>query len=161
MISRADASALHDRHVLDSLRGVPHLPAEARTMCDLGSGAGFPGIPLAIARPDLRTSLVEPRRARAAFLELAVERLPLPGATVFPGRAEDLASKFDVCVARGFGGVRATWEAAQRLLAPGGRLLYWAGVSFRPDETPANALVTAVEEPDLESGGPIVIMARQ
>jgi 16S rRNA (guanine527-N7)-methyltransferase len=128
---------------------------------DLGSGAGFPGIPVAVARPDLQVTLSEPRQARAAFLELAVERLQLPNVRVFAGPAEELPPGFDMCVARGFGHARRTWGVARDLIRPAGALMYWAGKSFVLDDVPPDAQARVVAEATLESGGPIVIMTRQ
>ena len=59
-------------------------------MCDIGSGAGLPGIVLAIRRPDLHVTLVEPLLRRTTFLELAVSRMGLTNVTVHRGRAEEL-----------------------------------------------------------------------
>ena len=161
MVAASDAGHLHTRHILDSLRAVAHISAQAGRIVDLGSGAGLPGLPIAVVRPALEVTLTEPRQARVAFLELAVQTLGLPNVRVFPGPAEELASGFDVCLARGFGDVRRSWIAARDLLDPGGDLLYWAGRTFEIDEAPPEARVRAVGEPTLESGGPIVIMTRQ
>ena len=161
MVAASDAGQLHTRHILDSLRAVDHISARAERIVDLGSGAGLPGLPVAVARPDLEVTLAEPRQARAAFLELAVEMLRLPNVRVFPGPAEELASGFDVCLARGFGDARRSWVAARDLLDPVGALVYWAGGTFRKGDTPPDARVRAIGEPTLESGGPIVIMTRQ
>jgi 16S rRNA (guanine527-N7)-methyltransferase len=161
LIARSDAPDLRERHVLDSLRGVPLVPAAARDVVDLGSGAGLPGIPLAIALPEIRFTLVDSRRSRIAFLELILEDLPLPNVTVLAGRAEELRLRSDVCVARGFAGPGGTWKTAERLLQPAGRLLYWAGASFDVGDVPEGARLVGLGEPALESGGPIAIMARQ
>lgn len=161
MVAASDAGHLHTRHILDSLRAVAHISAGAERIVDLGSGAGLPGLPLAVARPDLEVTLAEPRQARAAFLELAVQTLRLPNVQVFPRPAEELASGFDVCLARGFGDARRSWVVARGLLDPEGDLIYWAGRTFKRDDTPPDARVRAVGEPTLESGGPIVIMTRQ
>jgi 16S rRNA (guanine527-N7)-methyltransferase len=161
MIAASDAGRLRTRHILDSLRAIPHISTEAERIADLGSGAGLPGIPVAVARPDLEIILAEPRQARAAFLELAIERLRLPNARVFPHPAEELAPGFDVCLARGFGDALTTWIAARDLLLPDGVLIYWGGETFGADVPPAGARVRAVGEAALESGGPIVIMTRE
>ena len=161
LVGSADAGDLEHRHILDSLRGAPLVHPSARDVADLGSGAGLPGIPLAVALPHLGFTLVDSRRRRVAFLELVVEDLGLSNVTVVEGRVEDLAPGFDVCVARGFGGPGPSWGAAEPLLRPDGRLLYWAGASFRVGEVPDGARVLGLGEPTLESGGPIVIMARQ
>ena len=161
MVAVSDAGDLHTRHILDSLRAVPHISAGAERIADLGSGAGLPGLPVAVARPDLEVTLAEPRQARAAFLELAVQTLRLPNVQVFPQPAEELASGFDVCLARGFGDVRRSWVVARDLLDPAGDLIYWAGRTFKTDHTPPDVRVRGLGEPTLESGGPIVIMTRQ
>ena len=160
IVSASDSAHLRTRHILDSLRAVPHIPPAARIV-DLGSGAGFPGLPVAVVRPELDVTLSEPRQARAAFLELAVEKLHLLNVHVFAGPAEELTGGFDVCLARGFGDAARTWGVARDLLGSGGTLIYWAGRSFTDDDVPADAQVTATGEAALESGGPIVIMTRQ
>jgi 16S rRNA (guanine527-N7)-methyltransferase len=161
IVAASDSGHVRTRHILDSLRAIPHLPAGAERVVDLGSGAGLPGLPIAIVRPELEVTMTEPRQARAAFLELAVERLRLPNVRVFPKPAEDLDPGFDVCLARGFGDASRTWEVARVLLHPSGQLLYWAGRSFTLEDAPSGAFVRAVGEATLESGGPIVIMTRQ
>jgi 16S rRNA (guanine527-N7)-methyltransferase len=160
LVAASDAGQLRTRHILDSLRAVPHISAQERVV-DLGSGAGLPGLPVAVVRPDLDITLAETRQARAAFLELVVERLRLPNVQVFPGPAEELASVFDVCLARGFGDALSTWVIARDLLRPLGGLIYWAGQTFRVDDQPPDARIELVGDATLESGGPIVIMTRQ
>ena len=161
LIARGDVSGLRERHLLDSLRGAPLVPAGSRDVADLGTGAGLPGIPLAIALPEVSFTLVDSRRSRIAFLELVLEHLRLPNVTLLAARAEQVPPGFDVCVARGFGGPAPSWAAAERLLRPGGRLLYWAGASFDPRDLPTGARLEGLGDPALESGGPIAIMARQ
>jgi 16S rRNA (guanine527-N7)-methyltransferase len=161
IVAASDSAHLRTRHILDSLRALPHLPDDAERVVDLGSGAGLPGLPIAVVRPDLVITLSESRQARAAFLELVVERLGLPNVRVSPEPAEGLEPGFDVCLARGFGDASRTWEVARVLLHPFGELLYWAGRTFTLDDVPSGASVRAVGEAALESGGPIVIMTRQ
>ena len=162
MVAASDAGELWERHILDSLRLLPLLPSGTLRVVDLGSGAGLPGIPLAVADPELEVTLAETRSARIAFLELAVERLGLTRVHVFPGRAEELPERsFDLCVARGFGDARRSWSVADGLLRSGGGLAYWAGRSYDASDVPSGARVEHVGEPALESGGPIVIMTRQ
>ncbi len=161
IVAASDSGHLRDRHILDSLRAVPHISGEVETVVDLGSGAGLPGLPIAVVRPDLEVTLTESRQTRAAFLELAVERLQLGNVSVFPQPAEELTPGFDVCLARGFGSASRTWEVARVLLDPQGALFYWAGRSFTLEEAPAGASSKAIAEATLESGGPIVIMTRE
>ena len=161
LIAGDDAERLRERHVEDGLRALP-LVLDGHHVVDLGSGAGLPGIPLAIGAPHSRVVLAEARRTRAAFLELAVEQLHLPNASVHAGRVEALPREFDLALARGFGDAAKTWGVAADLLLPGGRLAYWAGKSFdAADDVPADVRFDLLDEPGLESRGPIVIMARQ
>lgn len=161
MVASSDRDHLRERHVLDSLRGVPLLGSAKGPVVDLGSGAGLPGIPVAVARPDLLLTLVEPRQLRVAFLELAVERLSLSNVRVFPGPAQELPPDAEACLARGFGDPSRTWEVARGLLHADGSLIYWAGTKFRTDQVPEDARIVGIGSPTLESGGPIVIMTRQ
>lgn len=159
MIAISDREHLRTRHILDSLRAVPYI--EQDPVVDLGSGAGLPGLPIAVARPDLVVTLAEPRQARAAFLELATERLGLPNVRVLSRPAEELTPGYAACLARGFGDVSKTWAVAREALRSGGDLIYWAGRTFRTEHAPADARIRAIGDATLESGGPIVIMTRQ
>ena len=162
MVAASDAGHLRERHVLDSLRAVPHILAGPLAVLDLGSGAGLPGIPIAIARSDLTVALVEPRQQRAAFLELVAERLRLGNVTVLPRPVEELTIEpVDLILARGFRAPSMTWIGARDLLTPRGELDLLGGSTFRDDQLPADARVVAIGPPALESGGPIVIMTRQ
>lgn len=162
VISRSDAGNVVNRHILDSLRGARAVGPSDQAAYDLGSGGGLPGIPIAIARPQLRVSLVEARRLRAAWLELLVRDLELSNAAVVHGRIEDLVDPVDVCLARALGPLDRCWTAARPLLGPGGRLVYFAGAGFdaaRFSDIPAE--IHILDEPDLESGGPLVIIGPQ
>jgi 16S rRNA (guanine527-N7)-methyltransferase len=159
MIAASDAPRIRERHIVDSLRALPHLPHEG-SVCDLGSGAGFPGLVLAIARPDLRFVLVEVRRNRAAFLQRAAEGLT--NVTVHARRLETFRERVEVCTARAFGPPAKSWRAAERVLAPAGRLLYWAGASYdRASDLPQGVSATHFTTSALARSGPLVIMARQ
>ena len=176
LIAETDVRKIRSRHVLDSLRAVPLLSG-AGDAYDLGAGAGLPGLVIAIARPDVQVGLVDSRRGRIAFLELAIEELGLSNAAPFGARVETLSEPVDVCLARAFAPATRAWELAEPLLRPGGRLVYFAGLGEetknlreRPSSSagarsagiPSNARVLEVlSTPVLESAGPLVIMARQ
>jgi 16S rRNA (guanine527-N7)-methyltransferase len=132
LVSRGDATRLWDRHILDSLRAVACLGAGCPegALADLGSGAGLPGIPVAIALPGAHMTLVEPRVRRAAFLEMAAEELGLSNVVVDPRRAEQARLQVDGCLARALAVPAVTWRLAKPLLKRGGRLVYFAGGSF-------------------------------
>lgn len=160
LVATSDLDRIDERHVLDGLRGVPSLPARSHSVVDLGSGGGVPGIPVAIARPDVGVVLAEVRRNRAAFLELVVDELRLPNVRVHPGRAEALEGSFGACVARAFAPPAATWEIARPLLEPQGVLLYWAGRAFDPErDLPVDVQVRILERDPLANGGALVIMS--
>ena len=116
-----EAPRIWERHVLNCAVVAELLPDGARTV-DIGSGAGLPGIPLVLARPDLSVVLVEPLARRVDWLREVVEDLDLP-VTVERGRAEEP-------------GVRARWEGADvvtaRAVAPLARLAGWALPLLRP-----------------------------
>lgn len=163
LVARGDQTTVRERHILDSLRGVLALEPSDSDALDLGSGAGLPGIVVAIARPSLRVGLVEVRHRRAAFLELAVERLGLPNVTVLAMPAARLDQMVEVCFARALAGLSDTWEIARHLLRPVGRLVYFGGKGFRkPDHLPSEASsLRLLRTPALASSGPVVIMTRQ
>lgn len=162
LIGEADLPRLRERHVLDCLRAAAVVVASDRSAVDLGSGAGLPGIVVAIACPSLAVTLVESRRGRAAFLELATERLELANATVEPSRVEAVSGSFDLCFARAFADLRTSWRLAERLLHPNGRLVYFGGSTFDPSHiVPEGMDVLILPGPSVASAGPLVIMSRQ
>ena len=167
LVRERDRARIRTRHVDDSLRALPHL-RDARRCADLGSGAGLPGIPLAIARPDIRFRLVEARARRVAFLELAVAELALENVDVLHARAEELGRAMgapgtaEACTARALADLPGAWALARPLLAPRGRLIYFAGVSFEVPEDVEGAAKLEIEPPDgLASGGPLVIITAE
>jgi len=123
-----EAPRLWDRHVLNSAVLAELIPQGA-LVADVGSGAGLPGVPLAIARPDLEVVLIEPMLRRTEFLAEVVDALELDRVTIRRARAEDLdvTDRFDVVTARAVAPLTrlATWTL--RLLRPGGRLLALKG----------------------------------
>lgn len=113
LIGPREAPRLWERHVLNCAL-LTDVLADGSDVCDLGSGAGLPGLVLAIRRPDLRVTLVEPLLRRATFLREAVERLGLSGVEVVRARAEELH------------GERQFSVVTSRAVAPLPRLLAWS-----------------------------------
>jgi 16S rRNA (guanine527-N7)-methyltransferase len=171
IVAAGDADRLVERHVGDALRGTLALDAlladrgggaSEGLVVDLGSGGGLPGIPLAIVRPRVRFMLTEVRRNRAAFLAEVVRALGLPNVEVHAGKAERLEPNADVALARAFASPEEMWRVANRVLSPGGSLLYWAGERFSlADDVPEGATGAVFPAPTLAPSGPLVIMARQ
>lgn len=116
------------RHLLDSLAMQPYL--ESGTLADLGTGPGLPGIPLAIARPQLQVTLVESNGKKARFMREAVRQLGLGNARVAESRAEALAepAAYDYLTARAMDTLAGIIRGGGHLLRPGGRLLAMKGV---------------------------------
>jgi 16S rRNA (guanine527-N7)-methyltransferase len=127
---RASAELLH---IADALTLLSHLPPEAIRIADIGSGGGVPGIPLAIARPDARFTLIEATKKKAAFLEEAAKTLGLTNVRVAAERAEDagqysgLRAKFDVAVCRAVGTTDWLVEWCLPLVKVGGKVLAMKG----------------------------------
>ncbi len=127
-----DPRAMVSLHLLDSLAMHPFV-RDIATLADLGAGAGLPGIPLAIALPALRVTLVESNGKKARFLREAVRTLQLDNARVAESRAEALAESaaFDAITARAMATLPDILAVGAHLLAPTGRLLAMKGA--RPD----------------------------
>lgn len=109
------------RHFVECIACAQALPAGIGSLLDLGSGAGLPGIPIAICRPEIPVTLAESQGKKAAFLHEAVRELRL-SARVHAGRAEDLDGSFDCVVLRAVDKMAEAVREAARLVNPGGRL---------------------------------------
>ena len=119
------------KHFADSLAGSPFFPQGAR-VCEVGSGGGFPSVPLMIARPDLRFVLLEPTQKKCGFLREVCAALRLP-AEVYALRAEDAArdarfrERFDVCCARAVARMNTLAEYCLPLVRTGGLFIAYKG----------------------------------
>ena len=136
-----DADAAWRRLIIDSLTALPWLaavPAEARVI-DVGSGGGMPGIPVAIARPDLQVTLLEATGKKAKFLESCVAKVPLPNVKVLCSRAESAGQdkahrqQYDAAVCRAVGPMRELLEYTLPLVKVGGVLLAMKGPSLEKE----------------------------
>lgn len=115
---------------LDSLLFLRWVPPGRARLLDLGAGAGIPGLPLKIVKPEITLTLVEARRRRASFLTAVVRELALDGVSVLAGRAEDLLeadpglrAAFDAVVTRAAGPLPSILPLAMAFLRPGGRFI--------------------------------------
>ena len=116
-------------HLLDSLSVLPHV-ANAKSLLDVGTGAGLPGIPLAIARPDLAVTLLDSSHKKAAFLAQAKAELKLDNVSVVCERVEQWRPErtFDVVVSRAFSELAEFVAQSAHLASRGGELLAMKGV---------------------------------
>jgi 16S rRNA (guanine527-N7)-methyltransferase len=140
LIGPREVPRLWERHLVNCGLLAPLVPVEA-TVADLGSGAGLPGLVLAIARPDLRVTLVEPMARRVVFLDEACGRLGLEGVEVVRERAEQWTRdlRFDVVTARALAALPKLLGWAMPLVADGGALLAMKGSSAAEEISAAEA----------------------
>lgn len=120
------------KHVLDSLsHGKAFTPAPGLRLLDMGSGAGFPALPIKIAFPELSVSMVDSVKKKASFLRHIVRTLKLPSTNVFDVRTQELPnalhSTFDIVTARAFADMKAAIIAGLPFLKPGGRMVLSRG----------------------------------
>lgn len=128
-----DEKAMVSQHLLDSLAVLPYLQDGAEDindLADVGSGGGLPGIPLAIAMPQLAVALVETSHKKASFLQQVKIELGLKNVSVHCARVEDMAKTefFEVIISRAFSSLAEFVRLSAHLLASGGRLLAMKGV---------------------------------
>ena len=129
------------KHFLDSLAILPFLHNPS-SLADLGSGAGFPGLVLKLARPDMALTLVESRGKKVAFLEYLVALWQLPGVEVVQARltpqlSREWGPRFAAVTSRATFSLKRFLELAAPLLLPGGQALALKGPQLSPDELPA------------------------
>jgi 16S rRNA (guanine527-N7)-methyltransferase len=129
VIGPREGERLWERHILNSIAGASLFP-EGATVVDVGSGAGLPGIPLAILRPDLKVTLLESLLRRANFLDLAVEELALSDRVrVVRARAEDHRERYAVVASRAVAPLPRLIGWCAPLMTGGGRILALKGSS--------------------------------
>lgn len=146
-LSTPSAEAI-DRLIVEPVLASRFVPRGATRVIDLGSGGGSPGLPLRIARPDVRLVLVESRARKCAFLREAVRAVGLEGVSVENGRIEDVAARWsgpgaDVVTIRAVRADAGLWRDVRRLLGPDGKVLWFR--TGAPEDTGWDRAGLAVE----------------
>lgn len=128
LVSFTGRKELVERHLVDALAGAPLLSGSGNLL-DIGSGAGLPGVPLLVANPEWRGTLLEPRQKRWAFLRLVIRELGLDAtAECCRYQSFDPALKWDRITARAVGGDAALLEWARERLGAEGEVVLWTTV---------------------------------
>lgn len=158
-----DPREMVTRHLLDSLSILPHV--RGLTLADLGTGAGLPGIPLAIAGPELHVLLVDANGKKVRFLREAIRTLKLDNAKALQSRVETLSGQFDCITSRAFASLGDMLASAGHLLAPDG---IWLALKGRVpiaelEDLPSGFSVRAVHAltvPGLDAERHVLVLAR-
>ncbi len=143
LLARGDRARVFTRHILDSLNPLSIFEETPGSLLDIGSGGGLPGIPLAIALPGTKVTLLESREKKAGFLERAVREVGLANVTVACARLEEGGSAwrggtFDAITIRALGGIADLLGSASNVAAPDARWIYFLGTPERADEVRAS-----------------------
>src|SRR4051794_26707452 len=138
LVARSTLADVWHRHFLDSAQLAPMIPADAQTVADLGSGAGFPGLVLAIMRPELTVTLHEATTKKCAFLQAAAGRVGVP-VTIRNARLEDVPPQaFDVVTARALAPLPQLLTYAYPLTGPNSVCLFLKGQNLGSELTEAH-----------------------
>jgi len=145
VVSRGALARLGE-HFVDSAAVLSVVDVEGRTVVDLGSGGGLPGVVVAVLRPLAAVTLVDSRRSKVAFLKGVQRELELPNLEIVRARLEDLAGvrEFEIGLSRAVGAVERTLAASLRVVANDGRLVLFKGPRWRQEAESARAI--AAEE---------------
>jgi len=133
LIGPHEVTRLWDRHLLNCAVIAELIGSRYRTLVDIGSGAGLPGIVLAMVRPELTVTLLEPMERRCRFLSGCLAELGLANASVLRGRAEDVTLHADVATARAVAPLDRLAELAVRVVRPGGLVLAIKGQTAKAE----------------------------
>ncbi|MBE6474602.1 MAG: 16S rRNA (guanine(527)-N(7))-methyltransferase RsmG [Actinomyces succiniciruminis] len=140
LVGPRELPRLWTRHIVNSAAVVPFLPDHGR-VADIGSGAGFPGIVVALLRPDLDVVLVESMERRTQWLDDVVAQLDLDNVTVQRARAEELRAKYDAVTARAVANLSNLVRLTSPLLRPGASLLALKGARAEAEVADAKYVI--------------------
>lgn len=163
LVAKSTLPDLWSRHFWDSAQLAPLIPSSARSLADLGSGAGFPGLVLAALRPELSVTLHEATTKKCAFLQLAAERMGIPVA-VQNARLEDLSpGRFDVVTARALAPLPQLLGYAQKFVGPNSVCLFLKGQNVGAELTEAHKYwnIKASQVPSQTDPSAAIVVVRE
>lgn len=140
LVGPRELPRLWSRHIVNSTAVVPFLPRRG-SVADVGSGAGFPGIVVALMRPDLEVTLIETMERRVEWLELVVAELDLDNVTIRRARAEEIKDRYDAVTARAVANLSKLVRLTSDLLRPGGSLLALKGAKAQQEVDDAKYVI--------------------
>jgi 16S rRNA (guanine527-N7)-methyltransferase len=145
LTSITDPAEIREKHFADSLLLLEHRQLSAETVVDVGAGAGFPGLPLKLARPGIKLTLLEATRKKVSFLDHLITTLGLTEASAVWARAEDFAAgrreSFDLAVARAVADLRVLAELCLPLVRVGGQFAAWKEVDIAGEVSAAEPAI--------------------
>jgi 16S rRNA (guanine527-N7)-methyltransferase len=126
LVSKGDHATIIENHILDSLGPLELIPKTGR-LVDIGTGAGFPGIPIALVRPRLQVTLVESIHKKILFLRAAQAVLGLDNIKIIEGRAEKLSpsDKYDIATMRALPHWESHINTIRKMIRPDGKIIYY------------------------------------
>lgn len=140
LVGPRELPRLWTRHIVNSAALTPFLPRRG-TVVDVGSGAGFPGVVVALLRPDLEVTLIETMERRVEWLTYVVSELDLDNVTVHRARAEEVRDRFDAVTARAVANLTKLVRLTAPLLRQGGRLLALKGAKAEEEVEAAKYVI--------------------
>jgi len=163
LVAKSTLPDVWRRHFWDSAQILPLIPQPARTLADLGSGAGFPGLVLAALRPDLAVTLHEATTKKCAFLQAAADRMGL-AVTIQNARLEDLSPQpFDVVTARALAPLPQLLSYAQKFVGLSGTCLFLKGQNVGAELTEAHKYwnIKASQVPSQTDPSAAIVVVRE
>jgi 16S rRNA (guanine527-N7)-methyltransferase len=163
LVAKSTLPDLWQRHFWDSAQLAPLIPLPAHSLADLGSGAGFPGLVLAVMLPGLSVTLHEATTKKCAFLQLAAERMGVP-VTIRNVRLEDLApTRFDVVTARALAPLPQLLGYAQNFTGPNSVCLFLKGQNVGAELTEAHKYwnIKASQVPSQTDPSAAIVIVRE
>ena len=140
LTSLTETSEIYEKHFYDSLL-IKRLVTLDRELCDVGSGAGFPGIPCKIVFPELSLTIIEPIKKRCTFLEILCQELQI-SVTIVNGRAEEITNEYDIVTARAVANLRILAELCIPLVKKDGYFIAMKGSQGIKEKKEAQNAIT-------------------